>query len=109
MNLSTWRLVRVYSVVAVILAVVFAVRCGTPASAMIPPSNEEVQRLIMQNDRPLGFQAVTAVTNISVGGFNAGTGTWTIQADVQYGGVLPARKSYLVYRDTQGRWAIKKQ
>jgi hypothetical protein len=92
-----------------VLVAIMVVRCGTPASAIIPPSSDEVQSLIMQHDRPLGFQAVTAVANISVGGFNAGTGTWTVQADVQYGGVLPARKSYLVYRDTQGHWAIKKQ
>jgi len=91
------------------LAAALAVRCGTCASSVIPPSESEVKDLIASNDRPLGFQAVSAVTNISIGGFNASSGTWTIQADVQYAGVVPARKMYLVYRDTEGRWSIRKQ
>jgi hypothetical protein len=102
-------LLRAWLVLSAGLTALLVVYCGTPASAIVPPSTDVVTRLIVENDQPLGFQAVSAVSNLSIGGFNAGTGTWTVQADVQYAGVIPARRIYFVYRDTEGRWAIKKQ
>jgi hypothetical protein len=92
-----------------VLVAVLTASCGTPASAVVPPSTDQVRQLIVEHDQPLGFKAVSAVSNIGVGGFNASSGTWTVQADVQYVGVVPARKMYLVYRDTEGHWAIRRQ
>jgi len=93
----------------VALAAILASRCGTCASSVIPPSESEARELIFRNDRPLGFEAVSMVNSISIGGFNASSGTWTVQADVQYGGLVTQRVVYLVYRDTEARWAIRKQ
>jgi hypothetical protein len=108
MSTNRSRLVGACLLVSAALAVVMTVRCGTSASAIVPPSSETVKDLILQNDRPLGLQTVSAISNISIGGFNASSGTWTVQADVQHGGLLSGRQTYLVYRDTEGRWAIRK-
>jgi hypothetical protein len=53
--------IRACLLVSTVLVAIMVVRCGTPGSGIIPPSNDEVESLIMQHDRPLGFQAVTTV------------------------------------------------
>ncbi|MBN2465113.1 hypothetical protein JXD38_05780 [candidate division WOR-3 bacterium] len=90
-------------------ATLVLMECGTIASAIVPPTVDQVTALIIEHDRPLGVQSVTAVENVSIGGFDAGNGTWTVQADVQHVGVLSTRQCYLVYRDTEGRWAIRRR
>jgi hypothetical protein len=62
-------------VMAAVGAVVLsAMRCGTCVSSLCLRVRM-AEGLIMANDRPLGFQAVSAVTDVSIGGFNASVGT----------------------------------